>query len=47
MKKQKNTVLENLKKSLKVPIKELRISEQMSFLIFQIGADPYYIKVMN
>ena len=41
------STLEYLKKSLKVPIKELKITQEISFLVFQIGAEPYYIKVMN
>ena len=38
-------VIFNLKNKLKVPVKELQIGSHMSLLFFQIGQDPYYIKV--
>jgi len=41
------SLLEHLKKSLKIPVKELKITKEISFLVFQIGAEPYYIKIMS
>lgn len=40
-------MVEKLKASIKVPFKELKLSEGISFIFFQIGADPYYIKVIG
>lgn len=43
----KKSYIQFLKDSLEIPIKELKISEYMSFIFFQIGAEPYYIKVIG
>jgi len=43
----KKSYIQFLKDSLDIPTKELKINEYMSFLIFQIGAEPYYIKVIS
>ena len=32
-------------KKLNLPVKELKISAFTSFLFFEIGGDPYYIKI--
>ena len=42
---EKKSYIQFLKDSLEVPVRELKISEYVSFLIFQIGLEPYYIKV--
>ena len=40
-------MLKALKKTLSVPFKELKISPDLSFIIFELGAEPYYIKVVS
>jgi|GEM_PF-3268985 len=47
MKKEKKSYIQFLKDTLEVPIKELKVSDYTSFLIFEIGAEPYYIKVIG
>ncbi|MGH1467509.1 MAG: hypothetical protein ACRBBP_01330 [Bdellovibrionales bacterium] len=41
------TVAERFKKMMKVPFKELEVSKDLSFLFFQIGTEPYYLKVVG
>ncbi len=41
------TVAEKFKEAMLVPFKELKISKNCSFLFFQIGQDPYYIKIVE
>jgi hypothetical protein len=39
--------LETLKKSIEVPYRELRLSDHLGFIFFEIGSEPYYIKVVG
>lgn len=41
------SMVETVKEAINVPFKELKVSEGLSFIIFQIGLDPYYIKVVE
>ncbi len=38
-------MLKTLRNNIKVPYKELTISNDLSFIIFEVGDEPYYIKV--
>lgn len=45
--KMTRTVADKFKEAMLVPFKELKISETCSFLFFEIGAEPYYIKIVG
>jgi len=47
MQNEKKSYIQFLKDTLEVPIKELKISDNLSFLIFEIAAEPYYIKILG
>lgn len=38
-------MLKALKTTLNIPFKELKIASGLSFIIFEVGSEPYYIKV--
>ncbi len=40
-------VAEKFKKMTKVPFRELEVSDNLSFIFFQIGTEPYYLKVVG
>ena len=40
-------MLKTLKKTLKVPFKELKISSGISLVFFEVGTEPYYIKIVS
>jgi len=44
---EKKSYIQFLRDSLEIPIKELKLSEFTSFLIFEIAREPYYIKVVG
>lgn len=41
----KLSAVQDFIENLKIPVKELKISDFTSFLFFEIGGDPYYIKI--
>ena len=44
---EKKSYIQFLKDSLDVPVKELKVSDCLSFLIFEIASEPYYIKIFG
>lgn len=40
-------VAEEFKKMTKVAFRELEVSSSLSFIFFQIGTEPYYLKVIG
>lgn len=43
----KKTNLKNIKSKIKLQTRELKIGAGLSLLFFEIGSEPYYIKVIH